>query len=99
VGTVFLDACLLETHLGSTDFFEGKVFSLVRDEEVTTTIEGTKVCLTRSNEGNTLRAARKVRGGVTGRRSMLLAPRLMRRIISVMPAQVIRVSECWMSRS
>ncbi|MEU5980398.1 hypothetical protein [Streptomyces sp. NPDC047315] len=58
-GTAFLDACLLETHLGASDFFEGKVFGLVRDEELITTIEGVKVCLTCSGEANTLRAARE----------------------------------------
>jgi hypothetical protein len=58
-GTVFLDACLLETHLGASDFFEGKAFGLVRDGELITTIEGVRVCLTCSREANTLRAARE----------------------------------------
>ncbi|MDG9709641.1 hypothetical protein [Streptomyces sp. DH10] len=58
-GTAFLDACLLETHLGCTDFFQGKVFSLVPEGELTTTIEGIKVCLSCSNEANRLRAAKE----------------------------------------
>ncbi|MFE6869591.1 hypothetical protein ACFVFS_23940 [Kitasatospora sp. NPDC057692] len=39
IGTDFLDACMLETHLGCPEFFKGRVFDLVRDEEVRTTIE------------------------------------------------------------
>lgn len=33
-GTAFLDSYQLETHLGCTDFFEGKVFSLVTEGEL-----------------------------------------------------------------
>ncbi|WP_103529560.1 hypothetical protein [Streptomyces sp. SM12] len=58
-GKAFLDACLLETHLGAADFFQGKVFSLVPEGELTTQIEGVKVHLTCSNEANRLRSARE----------------------------------------
>ncbi|MFJ2847649.1 hypothetical protein GA0115256_14088 [Streptomyces sp. DconLS] len=65
-GTAFLDACLLETHLGATDFFEGKVFSLIRDDEVITTIEGVKVCLTCSRDAIADLAARDLAPGGRG---------------------------------
>jgi len=58
-GTAFLDACLLETHLGATDFFQGKVFGLVPEGELVTRIEDIKVYLTCSNEANRLRSARE----------------------------------------
>ncbi|MEV0282365.1 hypothetical protein AB0I22_39235 [Streptomyces sp. NPDC050610] len=59
VGTEFLDACLLETHLGAADFFQGKVFSYVPEGELVTRIEGVKVYLTCSKEANRLRSARE----------------------------------------
>ncbi|MFF2262122.1 hypothetical protein [Streptomyces albidoflavus] len=58
-GTAFVDACLLETHLGAADFFQGKVFSLVPEGELVTRIEDVKVYLTGSNEANRLRSARE----------------------------------------
>ncbi len=58
-GTAFVDACLLETHLGATDFFQGTAFSLMRDGELVTRIEDITVYLTCSDEANRLRSARE----------------------------------------
>ncbi|MFB6878857.1 hypothetical protein [Streptomyces sp. NPDC056323] len=55
----FLDACALDTHRGSAGFFQGRVFDLIRDEQVAMTIEETKVYLTCSAAVLRLRAARK----------------------------------------
>ncbi|MGW4382280.1 hypothetical protein [Kitasatospora sp. NPDC004531] len=59
IGTAFLDACMLKTHPGCPDFFQGKVFDLVRDEEVRTTIEDIKVSLDLSRHGRQLLAAKQ----------------------------------------
>ncbi|MFF3733296.1 hypothetical protein ACFYXM_24000 [Streptomyces sp. NPDC002476] len=55
----FLDACALDTHRGSPGFFQGRVFDLIRDEQVAMTIEETKVYLTCSPALLRLRAARR----------------------------------------
>ncbi|MFD7533935.1 hypothetical protein ACFV8E_41080 [Streptomyces sp. NPDC059849] len=55
----FLNACALDTHQGSVGFFQGRMFDLIRDEQVATTIEETKVYLTCSPAVLRLRAARK----------------------------------------
>ncbi|MEU0343809.1 hypothetical protein ABZ092_33850 [Streptomyces bobili] len=69
-GRHFLDACGLETHLGCNDFFQGKVFDLIRDGEVVTTIEEAKVILPCSEELQNLREARKNRAWMAGGRSL-----------------------------
>ncbi|MFJ2217746.1 hypothetical protein ACIQVO_37020 [Streptomyces sp. NPDC101062] len=63
-GTAFLDACMLETHLGCTDFFQGKVFDRIRDSELSTTIDNIKVSLSCSNDAGRLWRAKKGWGGV-----------------------------------
>lgn len=55
----FLDACALETHRGSADFFQGDMFALIRDGQITATIEDTKVFLSCSAATLKLHAARK----------------------------------------
>ncbi|MEU9405799.1 hypothetical protein AB0E08_08840 [Streptomyces sp. NPDC048281] len=70
-GTDFLDACGLETHLGGNDFFQGKVFDLIRDGEVAATVEDVKVLLPCSAELQDLREARKQRASVAGGHSTL----------------------------
>lgn len=59
VDTAFIDAVALETHLGSSNWFEGRVFGLIREDQIVTTIEDTKVYLTCSHEVHELREARK----------------------------------------
>ncbi|WP_406132266.1 hypothetical protein [Streptomyces sp. NBC_00989] len=54
----FLDSCALETHRGSTDFFEGRLFDLVRDDQVVAMIEDTKVYLSCSAAVLKLRTTR-----------------------------------------
>ncbi|MFI6730960.1 hypothetical protein NRF20_05830 [Streptomyces sp. R-74717] len=63
----FLDACALETHRGSTDFFQGKVFDLIRDDQIAATIEDTKVYLSCSAAVLKLRTARKDHRAATER--------------------------------
>ncbi|MFF2405940.1 hypothetical protein [Streptomyces sp. NPDC058092] len=63
----FLDACALETHRGSTDFFQGKVFDLIRDGQIAATIEDTKVYLSCSAAVLKLRTARKEHHAATER--------------------------------
>ncbi|MFD3932648.1 hypothetical protein [Streptomyces sp. NPDC058614] len=55
----FMDACALETHRGSTDFFQGQLFDLIRDDQVAATIEDTKVYLSCSTAVLKLRTTRK----------------------------------------
>ncbi|MFE4540268.1 hypothetical protein ACFRKB_35245 [Streptomyces scopuliridis] len=55
----FIDACALETHQGSTDFFQGRLFDLIRDNQVAATIEETKVYLSCSAAVLKLHTARK----------------------------------------
>ncbi|WP_254069050.1 hypothetical protein [Streptomyces sp. TM32] len=55
----FVDACALETHRGSTDFFQGRLFDLIHDEQITATIEDTKVYLSCSVAVLRLRTARR----------------------------------------
>lgn len=55
----FLDACALETHRGDTHFFQGSIFDLIRDEQITTTIEDITVHLMCSRDVVRLRDARK----------------------------------------
>jgi hypothetical protein len=54
----FIDACALETHQGGTGFFQGKVFDLVREQRIVTTIEDVKVYLACSSAVDNLRLAR-----------------------------------------
>ncbi|WP_089107615.1 hypothetical protein [Streptomyces hyaluromycini] len=55
----FLDACALETYRGSTDFFQGNMFALIRDDQIAATIEDTKVYLSCSAAVLKLHTARK----------------------------------------
>ncbi|MFI1522813.1 hypothetical protein [Kitasatospora cineracea] len=55
IGAAFLDACVLETHRGRQDFFQGKVLDLVKNCEVLTMIEDLRVCLALSREAEQLR--------------------------------------------
>lgn len=55
----FLNACALETHRGEKYFFQGRIFDLIRDEQVTTTIEDITVHLTCARDVVGLRDARK----------------------------------------
>lgn len=57
-GEAFVNVSALETHRGSSDFFEGKVFDLIRDGEIATTVDGTKVYLPCSRAVEALREAR-----------------------------------------
>lgn len=54
----FVDACALETHQGSTAFFDGQLFDLILDQQIAMTIEDTKVYLSCSATVLELRAAR-----------------------------------------
>ncbi|MFB7552772.1 hypothetical protein [Streptomyces sp. NPDC056154] len=68
----FLDACALNTHRDSAGFFQGRVFDLIRDDQVAATIEETKVYLTCSAAMLRLRTARRARlRRGKGRRSRL----------------------------
>lgn len=55
----FVETCALATHRGSTDFFHGRLFDLILDGQIATTIEGIKVYLTCSAGVLELRAARQ----------------------------------------
>ncbi|MFJ1751274.1 hypothetical protein ACIOJD_34355 [Streptomyces sp. NPDC088116] len=55
----FIDACALETHQGSTGFFEGRLFDLISDDQIAVTIEDTKVYLSCSAAVLKLRTTRK----------------------------------------
>lgn len=58
-GAEFVDACALETHLGCSDFFQGRVFGLMREGGIVTTVEETKVILRCSSAALALRDAKK----------------------------------------
>ncbi|WP_236246821.1 hypothetical protein [Streptomyces sp. CC210A] len=67
VDRMFVDACALETHRGATDFFQGRVFDLIRDDQIPTTIEDTKVYLSCSAAVLKLRDARREHHAVSQR--------------------------------
>ncbi|MFF4179609.1 hypothetical protein [Streptomyces sp. NPDC001750] len=71
----FLDACALDTHRGSAGFFQGRVFDLIREDQVATTIEETKVYLTCSAAMLRLRTARREHASAEERAAGLGWPR------------------------
>ncbi|MCM2388135.1 hypothetical protein [Streptomyces albipurpureus] len=62
VDSDFADACALQSHQGITNFFQGQMFGLIRDDQIKTTIEDTTVHLTCSPAVPKLRTARKEYG-------------------------------------
>ncbi|MFE2718959.1 hypothetical protein ACFXKI_45415 [Streptomyces mirabilis] len=59
IDTEFVDACVLETHRGETDFFEGKLFDFIRDDLLRVTIQDVTVHMACSRAVVALHDARK----------------------------------------